>query len=228
MPETKKTILIVEDEIAFAEILRDYLHASGYAIEMLHSGESVVEYVRTSPPHLILLDLMIPEVDGSTICKEIRVFSDLPIIMLTAKISELDRLLGYDIGADDYICKPVNPREILARIKAVLRRFEPARITAQSSLLKFDEECFVARLNDHPLDLTSMEFRVLQLLSEKEGRVFSRTQIMNHLYQDEAKATDRAMDTHIKNLRKKMTSVYDDEVPIKSVYGIGYKLEWES
>lgn len=226
MSNTKQTILMVEDEIEFAEIIRDYLEAAGFAVELAHSGSGIVDRVRQSPPALILLDLMLPGVDGPTICNKVRMFSDLPIIMLTARVDELDRLLGYDIGADDYICKPVKPREILARVKTVLRRFEPKNVAVQKSMLEFDEERFIVRLKGQALDLTPLEFRLLQLFANKEGRVFSRTQIMDLIYQNEAKGSDRAVDSHIKNLRKKMCAPYNGESPIQSVYGIGYKLEW--
>lgn len=226
MPNDKKKILLVEDEVFLAEIVRDYLLDVGYLVEMAHTGIGVVDRVRTSKPDLILLDLMLPGVDGLTICKEVRTFSDVPVIMLTAKITELDRLLGYDIGADDYICKPVSAQEILARVKAVLRRFEPRRETLADQLFVFDEERLVAKLNGENLDLTVVEFRLLRLLALKEGRVFSRSQIMDLIFDQEPDSSERSIDSHIKNLRKKIAIHFNEENPIHSVYGIGYKLEW--
>ena len=224
MPDKKERVLLVEDEIDVAEIIRDYLQQSGYSVELVHTGAGVIDMVRASPPDLLLLDIMLPEVDGVTICKEIRSFSDLPIIMLTAKVDEIDRLLGYDLGADDYICKPVNPREILARVKAVIRRFNQVPSNDQTQL-KLDESRLLAIYHGKRLNLTATEFRLLKLLYRKEGRILSRKQIKDKIYTDQNDASDRAVDTCVKKLRNKMGKEVSGDSPIHSVYGLGYKFE---
>lgn len=224
---TSKTILLVEDETAFAEIIRDYLQESGYRVEMSHTGVGVIDMVRRTPPDLVLLDNNLPGIEGTAICEGIRKFSDLPIIMVTARVDEMDRLLGYDLGVDDYICKPVKPREVLVRVKAVMRRFSRPSGSAVTSLVELNEELFSARVKGHSLDLTPVEFRLLQLFTRKTGRVFSRTQIMDYIYEGESQGSDRSVDSHIKNLRKKLAKVLgEEESPIHSVYGLGYKFEW--
>ena len=161
----------------------------------------MLPYVRQTPPDLILLDLMLPGVDGLTLCREIRRFSDVPIVMVTAKIEEIDRLLGLEIGADDYICKPYSPREVVARVKTILRRCRPQRelqvLDAESPLI-VDESRFRASWRGKLLDLTPAEFRLLKTLSHEPGKVFSREQLLNHLYDDYRVVTDRTIDSHIK------------------------------
>lgn len=221
-----KKILLVEDEISFAEIVRDYLERAGHDVELSHTGVGVIDMVRRDAPDLILLDTMLPGIDGTEICQGIREFSDLPVIMVTAKVNEVDRLLGYDLGVDDYICKPVKPREVLARIKAVLRRYDRPKALDSESLIRLDEDAFSAHVKGEPLDLTPVEFRLLNLLTKKAGRVFSRTQIMDVIYVGEAHGSDRSIDSHVKNLRKKISAVLgEQDSPIHSVYGLGYKFE---
>lgn len=225
---TGRTILIVEDEVGLAELLRDYLHASGFATEMLHEGTGVVERVRAAPPSLILLDLMLPGRDGLEICRELRTFTNVPIIMVTAKVEEIDRLLGLELGADDYVCKPFSPREVVGRVKAVLRRTEPGQRLPLNGGLHIDVERFEATLDSRRLDLTPVEFRMLALLSEQQGRVFSRAILIDRIYDDNRVVTDRTVDTHIKNLRRKLQQAGAGGEVIHSVYGVGYKLEWET
>lgn len=227
---TSAKILIVEDEVELAEIFRDYLYAGEYDVSMIHTGEGVVELVKSSPPDLILLDLMLPEVDGLTICKQVREFSNVPIIMITAKVDEIDRLLGLDIGADDYICKPAKPREVVARIRAVLRRtLQPTATTEVSqSPLEIDLNAFKATYDGVEIDLTRVEFRLLDLLNSNPGTIFSRNQIMKEIYNDGRVVNDRSIDSHIKNLRQKLSVISKLENPIRSVYGVGYKLELEN
>lgn len=224
MTDQKKRILLVEDQIDVAEIIRDYLIGAGYAVDLAHSGKGVVDSVRTSPPQLLLLDLMLPEVDGITICEEIRAFSEVPVIMLTAKVDEIDRMLGYDLGADDYICKPVNPREVLVRVNAVLRRSEPSSAQDQI-LLEMNEARLLAVYQGKRLDLTKTEFRLLKLLSGKEGKIFSRQQIREKIYDTDKESSDRAVDTCVKKLRNKMSKISEADNPVQSVYGVGYKFE---
>jgi two-component system response regulator BaeR len=219
-------ILIVEDEPALANLLEDYLKAAGYRTDAMREGTGVVESVRDNPPDLMLLDLMLPGKDGLDICREIRVFSDLPIVMVTARVEEIDRLLGLELGADDYICKPYSPREVVLRVKAILRRLQPAVGAAQPVAgLELDESRFSACFQGVTLELTPVEFRLLKTFIDQPGRVYSRAQLMDHLYTDQRVVSDRTVDTHVKNLRKKLNAISPDEEIIRSIYGVGYKLE---
>lgn len=227
--ENTPRILIVEDEPKLGQLLIDYLQAAGYAPALINHGDKVLPYVRQTPPHLILLDLMLPGTDGLTLCREIRRFSDVPVVMVTAKIEEIDRLLGLEIGADDYICKPYSPQEVVARVKTILRRCKPQRdlqaLDAQSPLI-VDEGRFQASWRDKLLDLTPAEFRLLKTLSQEPGKVFSREQLLNHLYDDYRVVTDRTIDSHIKNLRRKLEALDAEQSFIRAVYGVGYR--WEA
>ena len=192
-------------------------------------NEELIQTVQELDPDLILLDLMLPGTDGLTLCREIRRFSDVPIVMVTAKIEEIDRLLGLEIGADDYICKPYSPREVVARVKTILRRCKPQRelqvLDAQSPLI-VDESRFQASWRSKLLDLTPAEFRLLKTLSHEPGKVFSREQLLNHLYDDYRVVTDRTIDSHIKNLRRKLEALDAEQSFIRAVYGVGYR--WEA
>ncbi|QXI26192.1 response regulator [Pseudomonas vanderleydeniana] len=217
-------ILLVEDEPKLAALVGDYLRAASFEVEHLADGLAVVPTARQKPYDLMLLDLMLPGRDGLDICRELRGFSRLPIIMMTARVDEIDRLLGLELGADDYICKPFSPRELVARVKAVLRRSG----TQQTSLgLELDAQTFVARYQGLVLDLTPVEFRMLAALAERPGLVLSRDQLMNHIYQDNRVVADRTVDSHVKNLRRKLTAITPGIDPIRSVYGVGYSLECE-
>ncbi|HSH43118.1 MAG TPA: response regulator [Arenicellales bacterium] len=218
-----RRILIVEDEPQLAELLADYLRAADFEPSVLHDGREVVPWVRSHTPDLILLDIMLPGEDGMSVCRELRRFSDVPIVMVTARVEEIDRLLGLELGADDYICKPFSPREVVARVKAILRRSGPA--ARQTPGLQIDRQAYRASIDGRELDLTPVEFRLLATLAEHPGRVFSRSQLMDQLYQDNRVVTDRTVDTHVKNLRRKMAAVRPDEELIRSVYGVGYRLE---
>jgi two-component system response regulator BaeR len=215
-------ILIVEDEQKLAELLRDYLAQAGFEITVLDNGLEVVPSVRENRPDLILLDLMLPGRDGMEICKEIRTFSNLPIIMVTAKVEEIDRLLGLELGADDYICKPFSPREVVARVKAVLRR-SGGTSTTQTKGLILDESRYQASLHGTDLGLTAVEFKLLDFLAANPGRIYSRDQLMDRIYTDDRIVSDRTIDSHIKKLRKKLAAVAPDEELLGSVYGVGYK-----
>jgi len=178
-------------------------------------------------PDLILLDLMLPGRDGMEVCKDIRTFSHVPIIMLTARIEEIDRLLGLELGADDYICKPFSPREVVARVKAVLRRTRDGR-TIYTQGLVLDEHRYRATLYGHNLELTAVEFKLLHFLVASPGRIYGRQQLMNKIYPDERNVSDRTIDSHIKKLRRKIENVEPEAKLIHSVYGVGYKFEPES
>ena len=216
-------ILIVEDEQRLADLHRDYLHQAGYATESIDDGAKVIDWVRKHSPSLILLDIMLPGKDGLDICKEIRSFSSVPIIMVTARVEEIDRLLGLGLGADDYICKPFSPREVMARVKAVLRRSSGNVQT--SEVLQLDPEKYLATLQGHSLDLTAVEFQLLKILVDKPGRIYTRDQLMDRIYTDQRIVCDRTIDSHIKKLRKKISAVTSGMEIIRSVYGVGYKYE---
>ncbi|WP_075180866.1 two-component system response regulator BaeR [Pantoea sp. 1.19] len=224
---TAPLILIVEDEPKLGQLLIDYLQAANYRTRHLLRGDEVIEAVRAAPPDLLILDLMLPGMDGLTVCRELRRFSELPVIMVTAKSEEIDRLLGLELGADDYICKPFSPREVVARVKTILKRVQRATgAPAPASLLVIDESRFHASWADRPLDLTPAEFRLLRTLSQEPGKVFSREMLLNHLYDDYRVVTDRTIDSHIKNLRRKLEALDADQPFIRAVYGMGYR--WEA
>jgi len=219
-----KEILIVEDEPKIAEILEDYLRKmGGFSTHKLARGDLVLERVRSQSPDLILLDLMLPGLDGIEVCKQIRAHSMVPIIMITARVEEIDRLLGLELGADDYICKPFSPREVVARVKAVLRRTGTPGGGVMDQGLLIDREKFAATLDGKPLQLTPVEFSLLDILSSHVGRVYSRDRLMNEMYPDYRVVSDRAVDTHIKNLRKKLSEAAPDRDLIESIYSIGYR-----
>ncbi len=206
--------------------MRDYLLASAYSVEILYEGSQVVERVRQKPPTLMLLDLMLPGKDGLEICKEVRQFSDLPIMMVTAKIEEIDRLLGLELGADDYICKPYSPREVVARVKAVLRRVHTAPDQQPATeRLKVDLPALKVTVDGQDCDLTLVEFQLFSLLYKEPGRIYSRDQIMSQVYNDYRVVSDRTIDSHVKKLRKKLQVLLNDTEVIYSVYGAGYKFE---
>jgi two-component system, OmpR family, response regulator BaeR len=217
-------ILIVEDEPKLAALLADYLKASHFEVFTLFEGTQVETWVREHKPHLIILDIMLPGRDGMEICKSIRTFSRVPIIMVTARIEEIDRLLGLELGADDYICKPFSPREVVARVKAVLRRTLDGQML-QAQGLVLDEHTFKATLHGRDLDLTAVEFKLLKLLIEHPCRIFSRQQIMREIYHEERFVSDRTIDSHIKKLRRKIETIDPEATVIQSVYSVGYKFE---
>lgn len=217
-------ILIVEDEPKLAALLADYLKAAGHETAWIANGLEVIPALRAREPDLLLLDLMLPGRDGLDICRELRSFSELPVIMMTARVEEIDRLLGLELGADDYICKPYSPRELVARCKAVLRRNR--RNTApERPLLILDEARWQARFHGVELGLTPVEFRLLRTLAAAPGRVFSRDQLLDGLYDDHRVVSDRTVDSHIKNLRRKLEQIAPEEPLLRSVYGVGYKLD---
>lgn len=227
-PNLPQQIMIVEDEPKLGQLMVDYLQADGYDTRWLTSGSEVIATVREHPPALILMDLMLPGCDGLTLCRELRLFSDIPLMMVTAKTEEIDRLLGLEIGADDYICKPYSPREVVARVKTILRRcYRPLLSFDQTGSLHIDESRFQASYQRHLLDLTPIELRLLKTLACQPGVVFSREQLLNNLYDDYRVVTDRTIDSHIKNLRRKLEWVDGETLFIRSVYGIGYRWEAE-
>lgn len=220
-----KRILIVEDEEKLAQLQADYLQHAGYTTDILAEGDAVVPWVKQHNPDLILLDLMLPGRNGLSICSEIRSFSGVPIIMVTARIEEIDRLLGLEMGADDYICKPFSPREMVARVKAVLRRLHPAEIEQTKQTLQLDANSFRVSANGQEMELTSVEFQLLQTLYKQPGRIFSRSKLMDLIYSDQRIVSDRTIDSHIKKLRKKLIELLPEQELIHSVYGAGYRYD---
>ncbi|AZZ89703.1 response regulator [Hahella sp. KA22] len=222
MPQN--SILIVEDEPKLASLLKDYLQQEGYQCDIIGDGQQALEKIRAGAPDLILLDLMLPGLDGLSVCRETRRFTDTPIIMVTARVEEIDRLLGLELGADDYVCKPFSPREVVARVKAILRRVRGAP-AGEEQALALDPSRYRAVLRGKPLDLTAIEFQLLKMLADEPGRIFSRSQLMDGIYQDHRIVSDRTVDSHIKKLRKKIAELSPDHDYIHSVYGLGYKYE---
>ena len=219
-------ILIVEDELKLSSLLQDYLIQSGFEVTCLHDGADVQPWLAEHHTNLVLLDIMLPNKSGVDICKDIRKHSQLPVIMITAKVDEIDRLLGLELGADDYICKPFSPREVVARSKAVLRRSEGKDKPADRGLV-LDVDTYKAMIHGTDLHLTAVEFQLLKVLSDQPGRIFSRSVLVDKIYSDGRVVSDRTIDSHIKKLRKKISVVVPDEELIHSLYAVGYKFEWQ-
>lgn len=217
------SILIVEDESELAAIVADYVTAAGYQAQVIGDGRAALASIQHQMPDLIVLDLMLPGLDGLSLCRTVRGFSAVPIIMVTAQVQEIDRLLGLEAGADDYLCKPFSPRELVARIKAVLRRSRP--LPPHTGLLDIDMEARTARIHAQPLELTPTEFSLLAAMAKRPGTIFSRAQLLDLVSRDNLEVTDRAIDSHIKNLRRKLAVPLPDVDVIHSVYGLGYRLE---
>jgi len=219
-------ILIVEDEAKLAQLLHEYLSQENYQTHCIANGLDVVSWVESNLPALILLDVMLPGKDGMAICEEIRVFSQVPIIMVTARVDEIDRLLGLELGADDYVCKPFHPREVVARVKAVLRRTQaPAMGDTGQEVFHIDDDKHQAVYRGSLLELTVVEFRLLKKLLSRRGKVFSRDQLLDQLYDDHRIVNQRTIDTHVKKLRKKLETANPEEDVIRSIYGVGYKID---
>ncbi len=225
MSPAKSHIMIVEDEPRLAAVLGDYLNNAGYTHYWVANGDDAIPAFHSEHPDLVLLDLTLPGRNGIEICRELRLQHTVPIIMITARVDEMDRLLGLEVGADDYVCKPFSPREVVARVKAVLRRNHPISNNFKEHPIKIDEAKHQASIHGHTLDLTSVEFRLLGILHRSQGRVFSRDQVLDHLYNDNRVVADRTIDSHVKNLRRKLVEAGGDENWIKSIYGVGYRME---
>ena len=246
------TILIVEDEERLARLVADYLTAAGYQSHILGEGTAVADWVRAHQPALVILDLMLPGRDGLDVCRDLRAFSAVPIIMVTARVEEIDRLLGLELGADDYVCKPFSPRELVARVKAVLRRFQapPANVAPISpdaatsptdtnltgatpasvsipgpATLHLDESTLRVHWQGRTVELTAVEFSLLATLHATPGRIYSRNRLMALIYSDHRVVSDRTIDSHIKKLRRKLEELSPDQEWVHSVYGVGYRYE---
>jgi two-component system response regulator BaeR len=215
-------IHIVEDEPELAALVADYVRAAGYTPTLFADGALALQALRTATPALVVLDLMLPGLDGLSLCRALREFSDVPVVMVTARVEEIDRLLGLEAGADDYVCKPFSPRELVARIKAILRRSGHA---AQPSVVAIDDSTRRIAIHGKPLDLTPSEFALLAVLARRPGQVFSRAQLLDLAFHDSLDVTDRAIDSHIKNVRRKIEAVAPGLEPIHSIYGLGYRFD---
>lgn len=216
------SILIVEDEVKLATLLADYFSQTELTPHLIHHGNEVIAWVKANQPQVILLDIMLPGKNGIDLCKEIRQFSDVPILMVTAKVDEIDRLLGLELGADDYICKPFSPREVVARVKAVLRRSKT--VNNNLNQLKLNAHRLTVSFANQETALTAFEFQLLTPLIEKPDRIFSREQLMRNMYSDNRIVNNRTIDSHIKKLRKKLADISDGKDWIQAVYGTGYRL----
>lgn len=213
-------ILIVEDDVEIAENVILFLQANEFETQHLNSGEHVISSVRQKEPDLILLDLMLPVIDGMTCCKKIRGFSEVPIIMMTAKVEEINRLVGLEAGADDYVCKPFSAAELVLRIKAILRR---TQFRKPQTGFRLNKETFQIFYNEKMIELTSVEFSLFALLNNRPGQIYSRNQIMDLAYADMRDISDRTIDSHVKNIRKKIKNIGINNTVLDSVYGAGYR-----
>ncbi|MEK9702472.1 MAG: response regulator [Deltaproteobacteria bacterium] len=221
----RSTILIVEDEPKISHLLRDYLQQAGYETRESLNYEQIQGWVEQEEINLILLDWMLPGMSGLEICQQLRTISTVPILMITARVEEIDRLKGLDSGADDYICKPFSPREVVARVKAVLRRTyheDHAELTAGP--LRLDQTTHQVWVDDSEVVLTPNEFGVLKVLLQRPGKVWSRESLLQQVQGYQFNGYDRTIDTHVKNLRKKLAT-YGLESSIVTVYGIGYRFQ---
>ena len=220
-------ILIVEDEKDLAGVLQDYLQASDYKKTIIYNGDEAETWLKTHTVDLVLLDLMLPGKSGLEVCKNLRNYSDTPVIMVTAKVEEIDRLLGLELGADDYICKPYSPREVVARIKAVLKRTHHFMGETQkcTELLKIHSERNQVEYMANTVELTTVEMALFELLYSAPGRIYSRQKILETIYSDYRVVSDRTVDSHVKKLRKKLQILDPNAEFIHSVYGAGYKYE---
>lgn len=217
-------VMIVEDEPELAALVADYARAAGYAPQVFDDGARALAAIRVQAPALVVLDLMLPGLDGLSVCRAVRAFSEVPIVMVTARVEEIDRLLGLEAGADDYLCKPFSPRELMARIKAILRRAGTGT-PAPARALAVDEAARRIRVHGQALDLTPSEFAILAALARRPGQVFSRAQLLDAARADSLDATDRAIDSHVKNLRRKIEAAAPGLDAIRSIYGLGYRCD---
>ena len=223
------TVLIIEDEIELSNVLKAYLERAGYGVLMASRGDEGLSLWQSEQPDMVLLDLNLPGMDGIDIIHKIRQRNDTPVIMVTARVEEVDRLLGLELGADDYITKPFSPREVVARVKAVLRRVEKSLDTPAAVIhianLTIDMDAHIAKQSDQELDLTPTEFSILATLAAQPGRAFSRLQLLEASQGVAYEGYERSIDAHIKNLRAKLGDDSKDPQYIETVFGIGYRFK---
>lgn len=230
---TVNNILVVDDEKQIVDIVKAYLDKEGFRVVVAYDGRSALELVQRKPPDLIVLDLMLPGVSGWDICRILRRKSNIPIIMLTARDDVTDRIVGLELGADDYVTKPFDPKELVSRVKAVLRRSEGKMITKpiiHIGNLIINTEMRLVQCGDKTIELTPIEYELLMVLAENPGRVYSRLQLLDNIQGDSYEGYERTIDSHIKNLRKKIEPDPNHPSYIMTVYGVGYRMEgsWNS
>ena len=229
MATGRKRVLIVEDDYKTADIVRLYLEKDGYDVDCSHDGRDGLDAVRSSPPDLVVLDLLLPGMSGLDVCRALRSESDVPIIVLTALSTEQDKLSGLDLGADDYVTKPFSPRELVARVRAVLRRTSDEDDFTGAQTLTFEDlnldlARHIVKVGVREAHLTPTEFRILTVLMREPGRLFSRTQLVEKALGYDYDGLDRTVDVHVLNLRRKIEPGPDQPQYIRTVYGLGYKL----
>ncbi|GGE81483.1 MULTISPECIES: response regulator [Pseudoalteromonas] len=230
MSETlaKQHILVIEDEVKIAELIEKYLYLEGFKTSLIHDGNCALDAVNELNPDLIILDIMLPGTNGIELCSKIRQYSDVPIIMLTARVEEIDHLIGFDVGADDYVTKPFKPKELMARVKAILKRRrmptnKPSTFTAGNIIV--DPSEYKVLVKNEELKLTINEFSLLKILIASPNKVFSRQDLLTMTQGKYFESYERSIDSHIKNLRKKLTQADPDSHYIESIYGVGYKFK---
>ena len=225
-----KQILVVDDEPRIAEICRDYLERAGFKVMIAANGADALTLARTKQPDLVVLDLGLPKMDGLDVTRALRKRSNVPIIMLTARVEESDKLIGLELGADDYLTKPFSPKELVARVRAVFRRTDlgPGQAdVVRVADVTLDVPRLHAKVGNRTVDLTSTEFELLAMMMRQPGRVFTRGQLLDAVRGDELESLDRVIDVHIKNLRRKLESDPRNPRYILTVYGVGYKFAEE-
>jgi DNA-binding response OmpR family regulator len=222
-----KKILVIDDEPKIVEICQDYLRAAGFDVVTASSGLSGLAVARREKPDLIVLDLMLPGMDGLDVCRALRRESDTPIIMLTARVEESDKLIGLELGADDYITKPFSPRELAARVRVVLRRAsgDPTSEVIRAGDVTLDRARYEAQLPEKTISLTPTEFEIFATLISQPGRIFSRAQLLTAAHGVAFESYERAIDSHIRNLRRKLETDDGGQRYIVTVHGVGYKFE---
>ena len=223
-----QTILVVDDEARIVKLVRDYLERAGFDVLAAHDGEMALQVARRDRPDLVVLDLMLPGVDGLDVCRRLRQESGVPIIMLTARVEEADRIVGLELGADDYVTKPFSPGELVARVRATLRRASgevgPATVLRAGDV-ELDTASLTATVAGRPVDLTPTEFHLLAALARQPGRIYSREQLLEAVHGVAFDGYDRSVDSHIKNLRRKIEPDPRQPHYIQTVYGVGYRFE---
>ncbi len=225
MPEGSGTIVVIEDDPAIADLVDMYLRREGFRVIQASSGEDGLEVTARERPRLVVLDVGLPErMDGLEVCRALRATSDVPVVILTARDSEVDRIIGLELGADDYVTKPFSPRELVARIKAILRRAEPSSRRDQAMLrvgeVEIDTQRHEVRVLGAPVALTAREFDLLSFLAEHEGLVLSRRQLLDGVWGVGWVGDDRTVDVHVRQLRKKLGTA----LPLSTIWGVGYRL----
>ena len=223
---TASYILVVEDEPRISEVVIAYLHHAGHKTRLIETGDRVLACIEKEVPLLLVLDVMLPGVDGVTLCNQIRRKYNFPIIMVTARVEEIDRLLGFEVGADDYLCKPFSPGELVARVNALLRRSQGQMQSSEDPIFSNDVQAQRIYCKGNHLDLTPQEYKLLSVFIASPSRVFSRAQLLELAFSMDSDIYDRTIDSHIKNIRKRIKPYFENVDIIQSVYGVGYRCEW--